>query len=592
MRGISTILTAFALLLILSSAYPYCPTATRSIYLAAVTGEESGGVFQLEVETRPGNGSIYTSVSPRTGFATQESEEAAADYAFSTTGVPRSGCDVLFRIKGKFGDNSVDGPSAGGAMALAARAALLNRTIRQDIVMTGTISPEGKVGEVGGIIEKGLGVSEAGGKYFLVPKPLKVYEALLLSTISRSRDFHAIEVPSIEEAERIAFSNYSEKFSSKFKPESKSAPSLAPIQMDADLARFSLVAKKVVDELDSKVQVAFPLQGESEESQALRQYFAAEISKYRSLLPMGYPFTAANSAFLLSIDAEYARIGDSKVDLDGTVKNAQQCGSSLRPSAKTQENLHWAIGSDLRRIWAKNKLNETLENRAEQGGYTTLRDVLYSYSWCEISGQLSSQADEIGGTPVDEKLLAQLASEKLSEAEEALDSAARQDYDALWHLKNGLDANRSGNYGAAIYEATYAATMQKIASGNVENLTAASEKLVDGERKTLWGKIYQGQGAYLYQDAVQSKSQPSDAYRILKYSQEIDRQAQEIDRELAKAAEEAPAPAAPDKAPEENRKQQAGQDYLVPALLGAAVALLGLMIAYRLLKRKTAGKKQ
>jgi len=590
MEAKSALFAALFLLLILSPASAICPSAKRDIYLAAVTGENSGGVFQLEVETRPGNGSIYTAVSPRTGFATQESEEGAVNYAFSSAGISRSDCDVLFRIKGTFGENSVDGPSAGGAMALATRAALLNRTIRQDIVMTGTITPDGKVGEVGGVIEKGIGVSEAGAKYFLVPKPLKIYEALLLSSVSRSRDFHAIEVQSIEEAEKIAYSDYAEKFSSKFKPESKKAPALSPISADAELSRFSQVAANVVDGLDAKVKEAFSSKNDSEESRVLQVYFTSETDKYRSLIAMGYPFSAANSAFLLSIDAEYVRIGESKVDLDGTIREAQDCNSALSEPNKTKENLHWAVGADLRRIWEQNKLNQTLENRADQGGYTTLRDVLYAYSWCEISGQLSKQAGEVGGTAADEKLLAALATEKLNEARETVEGAKSPDYDAIWHLKNGLDANASGNYGAAIYEATYAKTMQALSSDNLENVSAAAEKLAQGERKSLWGKLYQGQGIYLYQDAVQGKAAPTDAYRILKYSQDIDKAAQEMDHEIAKAKEEAAA--APAETPAQPKKEaDPAQDYLISISLGVLVMLLGLMIVYRLFRGKMSREK-
>ncbi|MEM4634148.1 MAG: S16 family serine protease, partial [Candidatus Anstonellaceae archaeon] len=156
------LLSALFALLAINFLFASCPKASRSINLAAVTGENSGGVFLLEVETRPGNGTIYTSILPRVGFLTQESQEAAVNYAFSSSGFSRHECDVLFKIKGNFGENSVDGPSAGGAMAVALRAALLNKTVRQDVVMTGSLLPDGKIGEVGGVIEKGIGVAEAG----------------------------------------------------------------------------------------------------------------------------------------------------------------------------------------------------------------------------------------------------------------------------------------------------------------------------------------------------------------------------------------------------------------------------------------------
>lgn len=533
------------LLLFLHVPSAACPSAQRSIYLAAVTGEKSGGVFQLHAEVKPGNGTIYTSINPKTGFSTQESEEAAATYAFSSTGISRKGCDVLFSMSGDFGSESVDGPSAGGAMAVALRAALLNRSIRQDVVMTGTISPEGKVGEVGGIIEKGTGAADAGAKYFILPSP-QLYESILLSSISNTKDFHAIGVENLSEAEAILFSGYGSAFASRFSPESKPIPpSLPKIRMDADLGRFSLIAKKVVGELQMKVFTAYPPGFQNNETSRLSDYFSQEVAKYNSLLPMGYVFTSANSAFLLSIDVEYAKIGDSGVDLTGSISDVANCVGSIPAIGKTKENMHWAIGSDLRRIWAKERLNQTLEARSEQGGYATLRDLLFVNSWCGISRELASQANEIGGAAANESFLSALASKELLSAKESFSQSKKTDYDALWHYQNAVDANQSGNFGASIYESAYARTMQSASSDNVENVTSAAEALLSAQRASLWGKIYAGHGAYLFYEAKAGGFPPNDAYKILKYSRELDRVASEIDEAAAKAPA-APQPEQPD----------------------------------------------
>ena len=527
---------AFILFLALAIALAFpasCPVAQRDIYLAAVTGENTGGVFQLHVEVKPGSGSTYTSVNPRTGLSTQESEDTAATYAFSSTGVDKRQCDVLLSMNGDFGGNSVDGPSAGGAMTAAMIAALTNRTIRQDVVMTGTISPDGKVGAVGGIIEKGKGAADAGAKYFITPK-LMVHEAILLAALSKNRDFHAIDVENLSQAEAILFSNYSANFSSNFTPDSKPLPAGLPsLKMDADLGRFALLSKKVVGELQAKVAQAYPSGSDTPETSQLHSYFNKETAKYNSLIPMGYVFTAANSAFLLSIDVEYAKIGDATVDLAGSISDVKNCISSLPVANKTRENLHWAIGSDLRRIWATERLNQTLEARADQGGYTTLRDLLFSNSWCGISRGLASQADDVGGEPVDESKLAPLANKELLSAKEAFSGSKKSDYDALWHLQNAEWANSTGQYGASIYESAYARVMQEAASGNIENVSDAAKRLSSEQRTSLWGKIYQGHGQYLYYDAQSGGFPPDDAYRIMAYAKELDRVSSEMDAALA-----------------------------------------------------------
>ena len=76
--------------------------------------------------------------------------------------------DVLFSINGDSAQ-IVGGPSAGSAMAVATAAALMNKQIRKDIVVTGTIEQGGDIGQVGGLVEKAKVAKENGVRLFLVP---------------------------------------------------------------------------------------------------------------------------------------------------------------------------------------------------------------------------------------------------------------------------------------------------------------------------------------------------------------------------------------------------------------------------------------
>jgi hypothetical protein len=582
----------FLLLALSSACFAECPTATRDIYVAAVTGESTGGIFQLEVQLRPGNGSIYTDITPRTGTATQQSEFDAVQYAFSSTGTDFSQCDVLFGVKGAFGDNSVDGPSAGAAMAVATRAALLNRTIRQDVAMTGTVSKGGAVGAVGGVIEKALAAKDAGAKYFVAP-PMELYEELTLSSATGGSSFAVIGADSIQDAEGVLLSNRSATFQPKFSPHSQPIPqNLTQMALDEDTGRFTLVATKVVNGLDAKVKALFPSQVTGENAAVLQQYFTGEIANYRKLLAMGYPFSAANSAFLLSVDAEYARVGDRQIDLNGSFSDVGACVSSLRDPAKTLQNFHWAVGSDLRRIWAEKRLNETAAAREASESYVTLRDLLFANSWCGISRELASQADQVGGSAANESALSGLANEKLAGAFAALTSAQAPDSDAAWHYRAGLEANESGDFGAAIYEGVYAKSMQGAISNPPANLSAASQALISGSRTSLWGKIYYAQGAYLYEQAEEGGFSSLDAYKILSYSAELDNASSGIDRALATGGSGA-GQQQPHKAGAGQAWQQ-GQysDYssvALPALTGALIGILAVAALYIL--RTGKGKK-
>ena len=64
----------------------------------------------------------------------------------------------------------VGGGSAGAAATVLTVAALENKDIRNDTVMTGTINIDGSIGRIGGVIEKAKAVADAGYRYFLLPE--------------------------------------------------------------------------------------------------------------------------------------------------------------------------------------------------------------------------------------------------------------------------------------------------------------------------------------------------------------------------------------------------------------------------------------
>jgi PDZ domain-containing protein len=68
--------------------------------------------------------------------------------------------------------SNIGGPSAGLAMTLTLIDELSRGSItgHRTIAATGTISPDGSVGAVGGVAEKAVAVVNAGGKVFFVPE--------------------------------------------------------------------------------------------------------------------------------------------------------------------------------------------------------------------------------------------------------------------------------------------------------------------------------------------------------------------------------------------------------------------------------------
>lgn len=139
------------------------------INLAAVDSKGNGVVTPLAAEVKPGDGKILINIDKLNYWTdTQQSMQTARDVAERITGVNMKKVDLIYSLKT---DNAtlVGGPSAGAALTIATIAALKNKTLPKDIMMTGTIEEDGSVGKVGGIIEKAAAAKAVGAKLFLVP---------------------------------------------------------------------------------------------------------------------------------------------------------------------------------------------------------------------------------------------------------------------------------------------------------------------------------------------------------------------------------------------------------------------------------------
>jgi len=151
-----------------------------SVPIAAVRSDGAGMICQLTVRIFPGEGRVLVDTSPLVGFDFQYANITALKVACDITGIARDedgegikGADVLFIVCTPTGERvevqAIDGPSAGAITAIALIAAIENRKVRRDVVLTGTIQEDGTIGPVGGILSKAQAAEEIGAGLFLVP---------------------------------------------------------------------------------------------------------------------------------------------------------------------------------------------------------------------------------------------------------------------------------------------------------------------------------------------------------------------------------------------------------------------------------------
>jgi len=134
--------------------------------------EVGGELLTVEVTTMPGKGELLT--TGKLGDVMQESAKAALSYVRSRA--ERLGLEREFyqqmdiHIHVPEGAVPKDGPSAGIAITTAIVSALIGKSVRRDVAMTGEITLRGRVLPIGGLKEKILAAHRGNITHILIPQ--------------------------------------------------------------------------------------------------------------------------------------------------------------------------------------------------------------------------------------------------------------------------------------------------------------------------------------------------------------------------------------------------------------------------------------
>jgi len=141
---------------------------SSAIRVPAVDNDGNGVVTWLKVDSAVGEGRTLVNINQLLFWVdTQQSMQIAKSVAQNYTGYDLSKVDIIYTINTDA--SIIEGPSAGAALTVATVSALYNKTIDPDVMITGTINPNGTIGSVGGILEKAKAAKDVGSKLFLVP---------------------------------------------------------------------------------------------------------------------------------------------------------------------------------------------------------------------------------------------------------------------------------------------------------------------------------------------------------------------------------------------------------------------------------------
>jgi uncharacterized protein len=141
----------------------------KEIKIPAIDDKGRGVATKLKVQAMPGSGRVLINIENLLFWIdTQNSIQIAKAVAQNITKVDLSSVDLFYTIEANA--SIIEGPSAGAAITIATIAALENKSINESVMITGSINPDGSIGQVGGILAKAKASKDVGAKLFLVPK--------------------------------------------------------------------------------------------------------------------------------------------------------------------------------------------------------------------------------------------------------------------------------------------------------------------------------------------------------------------------------------------------------------------------------------
>ena len=423
------IIPAVFLLLLLSPAYAVLEHGTLKIF--AVTENGDGLSADLILDIEPGTGKVWSALTSLIGTTTQNTERISVALARNyVSNVDKY--DYKFEISSNA--SLVEGPSAGAAMALLTISMLQNKTIPPTVGITGTITTEGMVGNVGGIFEKAKEAASIGTKLLMIPDGEAsqiiidnegVQSINLMDYALENWGMKVVEVTDIDEVLSYAFTDIETIDVGKVKEQAfvefvptklETGEQLAPMQEILE----EYIATTEADVKSAKNALSGTLLSDGEWIDILLDILASSedgLKNAKILFRQNYLYSAANLAFLASIDAalvkdisdnpslldESSTVFDLKLQaLDKEIKNLK---ADLDRFVSI-DYLEWHIAAKQRLTYAELNVNKLrTEKTVILGGdrstqveltYKRLYDYESAVGWYKIAMQFfeKTQASE------------------------------------------------------------------------------------------------------------------------------------------------------------------------------------------------------
>ncbi len=530
------LITAFfvAILYMLSATFADNHNVS-AIKVPAVSSEGQGVITEVEAEIIQGRGRILLNTEPFGGVQLQNSERVAVQVAENFTGKNLSDKDIIITFKAEA--FVVDGPSAGGAMTIAAISAIEGKELRNDTTMTGTIQPDGSIGPVSSIFEKAKAAHDNGFEIFLIPKgqELQAFNvervetpAPGLSIIRSSVQYRnvtrfaaenwnltIIQVSDIKDVYDVILARRNATLRAKIEGQTPSSLKEAALTQEVspmfNLARSQiLIAEAELAQAKEKLLKSKLDSKTLEDALDLLKISESELSDAKSALNSNYLYGAANHAFKaavlsksasdiiefnsLSSAAQKSFLNKRSSEASIVLRKAQQKLSDISIYETDTGSYEWAVAAQNRLAQAEQQLDQLEE------ADNIFNALSLAEGWADISVSLYEIAKESqSGEKFDKKIFANSSAQTIINVADEVQrftlpptgvvwllQVSEREYNKQWYLAAYVDSNTA---------LSRIETQRALNVRNFEDLSKYAESQINSieEKNSAWAKLYKEQ---------------------------------------------------------------------------------------------------
>ncbi len=444
---LSLAIAMMAIALLTASAGAY---TTHIRAPAVLFGQDAGVLTSVSLNLTQGNGTVAVKGPQIVNDSTLQSAQTAAAYAASYAGVNERGYNFIYTI---FNASNVSGPSGGLALTLLAIAALQKKELPMNFTATGTISPSGAVGTIGGVYDKVQAAKAGRLSFIFVPyAPNGSFEQELYYMTQQQFNVTVIEVANASQAVNYLFSgatlpavtyNVSANYYQSSLPAAGIACQNCSIGSFAQLTNFTFSSTDGV------------IAGLGPQYSSLKAQMNGLETSYKQIAQKGYLYSGSDLSFLLYGNA-YALLNSNNITVlsaNSLVANVSSYCSSLVPPPMTNTNYEYVIGGELRQSWgsvysgiAQQQINAS---QTSDELVSAMTDAGRASGWCKAASEMYSIAASLGGQYV------QPPPSIKANAATALNTASGYGSSTLYY-QSAMQNYKEGNYAASLYASGYA----------------------------------------------------------------------------------------------------------------------------------------